>query len=919
MYRDVGATWWKVDFHAHSPASFDYGAEKEGGSSSTKPSFEEWLQTYMDAGVDALVITDHNSAEGVLQAREALAAMRPAEGPRLEATPPCEYREIAIFTGVELTVATGIHLLGVFDIDTPPTVITKILTLAGYDGAYGHSREAAPKSISDVARIIHDNGGLAIPAHADGPAGLLNQTSTGLSEVEKNAPIFAIETIDSTTKFDQVGFRNLVRILGSDAHHLNGDLCPEGEDAKYPGSHFTWVKMEIPNLAGIRNALSDSANAIRPSDSYPDAPAASHACITKVSFGATELKFSPWLNTIIGGRAVGKSTAVELIRVALDRFSELPEDLANDLRWFSPNRRSDNEHRAWSRQGVPKVTYVKDGHTYRISWDEITGAEVSEARDGAWQTVPGDVKSRFPIRIYSQKQIFELAKQPQALLGIIDASPEVDFASWSSEDQLQRDEYHKLLAEANGYRDVISTESRVAGQIQDLERRISAAETLSTSPTLSELKRLQDLTAVLDEALEASAVFDGLIKGVKSQLRIPSAIQEKNLNKEPQLADAVHSVFLAMSDTQNTIDSMSERFESRLSKMRDAVDTADIQGRIASLQQQIATESGGESPEAVLKTLTQVAEWRDELNEAIKERNVVQQATKLLAELEPKLRRQRATLASSRQELSKRRSTYLASLESSTPNVEVRLHPMGNSGDLEANWRQLLKKDIAFEKAFSHEGFFKGIPDGRNPQFVTKIEVLKNKILELVDGKNVESIFSGSKIDGRLVEHIRTLSRSDQEAIDTWFPEDSIHVRYKSRESSPWKPISEGSPGQRTAALLAFVLSMGTEPLILDQPEDDLENQLIYSLVVETLRTIKSCRQVIVVTHNANIVVNGNAENVIVLQNSAGTMSIQAAGALERTDVRGAVCQILEGGETAFTKRFERLGIKLPSHIGALR
>ncbi|WP_211881492.1 AAA family ATPase [Pseudarthrobacter albicanus] len=215
--------------------------------------------------------------------------------------------------------------------------------------------------------------------------------------------------------------------------------------------------------------------------------------------------------------------------------------------------------------------------------------------------------------------------------------------------------------------------------------------------------------------------------------------------------------------------------------------------------------------------------------------------------------------------------------------------------------------------------FFKGIPDGRSPQFSMKVETLKNATIELASGSEVESVFKGRKIDGRLVDHIRGLSRSDLEEIDTWFPEDSVHVRYKSDESSPWSPISEGSPGQRTAALLAFVLSMGTEPLILDQPEDDLENQLIYSLVVGTLRSIKSCRQVIVVTHNANIVVNGNAENVIVLQRSAETTSIHATGALERKDVRSAVCQIMEGGEAAFTKRFERLGIKLPSHIGALR
>ena len=78
--------------------------------------------------------------------------------------------------------------------------------------------------------------------------------------------------------------------------------------------------------------------------------------------------------------------------------------------------------------------------------------------------------------------------------------------------------------------------------------------------------------------------------------------------------------------------------------------------------------------------------------------------------------------------------------------------------------------------------------------------------------------------------------------------------------------IEQGSPGQKTAALLAFILSYGDEPLLLDQPEDDLDNELIYDLIVQQLRKTKGKRQVIVVTHNANIVVNGDAEMVFPLE-----------------------------------------------------
>ena len=256
LFDQVGSRWWKVDFHAHSPGSFDFGAPKEGQKSRTTTSYEEWLQTYMDANIDAVVITDHNGFSGIDLARQALSGMQGKPGSR----------DLVLLAGVELTVAGGIHLLGVFDADTDSEVIRKVIDLAGYEGAYGESTVAASQSLSSVSRLIHERGGLAVPAHADNHAGVLMQTGTGLAEIEAKAPIFAIETIDPATTFERPGFRKLVRVLGSDAHHLDGSNCPAGETAKYPGSHYTWVKMETPTLEGIRNAISDGKSSVIPSD-----------------------------------------------------------------------------------------------------------------------------------------------------------------------------------------------------------------------------------------------------------------------------------------------------------------------------------------------------------------------------------------------------------------------------------------------------------------------------------------------------------------------------------------------------------------------------------------------------------------------------------------------------------------------------
>ena len=106
---------------------------------------------------------------------------------------------------------------------------------------------------------------------------------------------------------------------------------------------------------------------------------------------------------------------------------------------------------------------------------------------------------------------------------------------------------------------------------------------------------------------------------------------------------------------------------------------------------------------------------------------------------------------------------------------------------------------------------------------------------------------------------------------------------------------------------LAFILSYGDEPLLLDQPEDDLDNELIYSLIVRQLRETKSRRQVIVVTHNANIVVNGDAEMVLPLKVECGATRVRRAASIQKKEVRDAICDILEGGQQAFEQRYKRI------------
>ena len=142
--------------------------------------------------------------------------------------------------------------------------------------------------------------------------------------------------------------------------------------------------------------------------------------------------------------------------------------------------------------------------------------------------------------------------------------------------------------------------------------------------------------------------------------------------------------------------------------------------------------------------------------------------------------------------------------------------------------------------------------------------------------------------------------------IQLLLPEDEIEVQYKPSGAAAYKSLSTASAGQKTTAILTFILSYGNIPLILDQPEDDLDNRLVYELVVDRLKQAKEKRQIIVVTHNANIPVNGDAEYIISLNSESKLLEILHSGTVEQLSIKKEICDVMEGGEQAFDMRHKR-------------
>ena len=117
------------------------------------------------------------------------------------------------------------------------------------------------------------------------------------------------------------------------------------------------------------------------------------------------------------------------------------------------------------------------------------------------------------------------------------------------------------------------------------------------------------------------------------------------------------------------------------------------------------------------------------------------------------------------------------------------------------------------------------------------------------------------------------------------------------------------SPGTRTNILLEYIVHRDTNsPLLIDQPEDNVDNQTIYGQIKDWFVTLKNKRQVIVVTHDANIVINADAENIILAtQNQDGSFSYEY-GALESGNMLEEASVILDGGVEAVRRRLMKYG-----------
>ena len=892
-----GSRWWRVDLHTHTPASHDFKPEAERANRD----WPKWVKAVRAAGLDAAAITDHNTAAGITELQRAAADLDDAP---------------TLFPGVELTASDGVHLLLLVDPGCTPEHIEGLLTRAE-SPVEQRGRQTARSSLG-IEQILEECGddALIVGAHVNGRDGLLGLKGQQRIAVLRHRNLAAVE-VNPDEAIDQSwlnGSRPEIR------RRLPWVWCSDGHSFAGLGRRFTWVKMTRPDLEGLRLALLDGAASLMPAAQEVPGNPNVHASLAIESITVHKGKFigraspvtvalNPWLNAIIGGRGTGKSTLIDFCRKALRREAELDgSDRSEEgsLRTLFDRRMrvpvSRREEGLLTKETHIEVVYRKGDERFVLSWSQAATAPSVARLDGDERTPEaGDIRERFPVRIYSQKQLFALAQDPNALLTVIDDSPAVRKADLDRRIRRLADRYLSLRAEARAASRLASELPGRKALLTDIRHKLEIIAKGGQAQVLNEYRKLRQQDDTWRAIREAAAQALESVGQSAAELSVADLVLGSAAEDDPVRA----SLRRAHESLRRAVEELRGDVGERVAQARRAVGEID-EGEDAMRWRAAVDASKREFEEATAQLaeegISDPNEYRDLLEQAAnleREIEALQREQNRVEELEEEAVATLVEYRAQRRELSERRGRFTK--ETSSDVIRVAIEPYADHGRLAEELTEIL----------GIERF-----ESDRQELARRIQP---ELDETWDWKRLDDVVADARkfLSGesnawptRDQRFAAALKRVPPERIDRLalhLPDDAVTVTFKDRSASHWRSLVQGSPGQQTAALLAFVLGYGSEPIILDQPEDDLDNTLIYELLVTRLRETKTKRQVVVVTHNPNIVVHGDAELVLSLDAAGGQSHIACAGGLQERKVRDEICRVMEGGREAFESRYQRI------------
>ena len=676
----------------------------------------------------------------------------------------------------------------------------------------------------------------------------------------------------------------LARVLNSDAHTLNALGRNAQGDTK-----VTRIKMHQPSFDALRIALQDSDARVRIEDQIP----VSVPYVLGVSFDGgflheQAMHFSPNLNCIIGGRGTGKSTAFETIRCLSGRPSD--SDIVDSEIWPS---QLDLFWRDQAEQ-VHALSRSLNGALENIN-DPLFGPDA------------------FLLESYGQGETAKISRQahsdPIALLSYLDRF--IDIREASGEEQQARDELltlqgeiEKATARVNRIPDIEQALATTQQQLKALEqanareiikfqRQVASerevrAEIANRLTSIGvELDSLSPKTAI--DALAALTSQETLTVGAEEFKAIVESARQFETKALAAHSQARAGFKTFQHEAQVKLDSWKAKeisAQREINDKRKALEAQNIRLDMAYIQKLANDEARHKQAVKSLKA------WVPHLAELQHKRKTTSRrrwaARERIATIRDAYAREASTILRS----------ALRDLKVSLKFARSAYSPDAEQQIIEAmGWRtiQIPRAALLIEK-LTMPGLVKAIDD-KDIAAITGIQTAEGaKVFAKADAQSIIARLADPPIRFALERcEVYDLPRLTvtKEVVDQ-----AGKPRYLQRD------FSKLSLGQQQSVLLALMLSSKSNvPIIIDQPEDNLDSEFIYKSLVPVLRMAKERRQIIVVTHNANIAVLGDAEQIIILKSTAERGTIASCGSIDDSSTREAACNILEGAREAFERR----------------
>lgn len=846
----TGLDYIRADFHLHTQKDkeFKYSGE-------TNDFVRNYVAALKQAGIGIGVLTNHNKFD-----KDEYKAIKKAAG----------REDIFILPGVELTVkegANGIHTLIVFDpdewLENGNNHIQTFLTSAFATIPNPENRNV--KCLFDLRSTLekleeYGRDYFIIFAHVDQNSGLFEECAGGL-----------LESLSGLTPFRK-------RVLGLQKsrtqNHLQQflhcfDYIPalvEGSDPKSidqigKGDKQTYVKLGEYTYAAVKFALQDYKNRI--SD---EAFERKHGYIESISFqggkfdGQT-LSFSPDLNTLIGIRGSGKSSVLEAIRYMFD----LPVQ-------------TDNEYKTSLIKNIfgsgGKATMIlidKYGKKYTIS--RIYGEKVNVLNENDEDINVSAVSLLDGIQYFGQKDLSSCSDHENGLLeklvsGKVGQNGDVN----TFVDQVILAVSQLLEAE------------KIPEQIEETTIKKSEVEhKMSIYAEKGVAEKLRKQTGYTTDNTKLEAIrnrVDGVLQSYQQVYKpnskvLPSLqgyVSEYNEDIFDQVALLLNQVDVQLSGIGTSIQCI-EGFYDQLSVLIDALATR-IEGladEFAEIKREIHDDTL--DVDGYVKMTTELEQHKETLK-ILEER--AKNKSKIEADFIKAVRERNEALLA----LFNAYRIEIQKINNSQSELRIEIE---FKGDRE-NFKAQMKSDFRGT----------GVSDNKYQQlcdcFIDYVAIVEDWILH--DGEAIRQILSSNeyaKIEAKLKEQYSDMLR--------YQVPNKVEIYYHD------KLLKHHSIGQRASALILFILTQSDNDIILiDQPEDDLDNKIIYDEVITAIIAKKTGMQFVFATHNANIPVLGDAERVFVAEYQDIKIDI-SQGNIDLKETHKHIVDIMEGGKEAFDKR----------------